>query len=267
MAADLRHDRQHSFCSLVVLLSELAFALPQSLYMEEQVHLLHHLTTTKSILSIVCDATTVVPLPFKRRKPQVKSRVWPKPSNKLWFQEKSDAELHSFTSRFAPGFFNPSTKGNIFKHQSHQPGFACQSTQKPPLLCVFFFLHCKACNNLLSLWLDLNSLTCSCLLDTVSLIGPEHMLGRSNHRASPWCLRANGRREMVSVDLLSPGGGRKCTARTVGTSVVSIVNPLCFGDRTWLRLSMDQKIEALEESWLTDSHSHVPTVPTRHCYQ
>lgn len=52
--------------------------------------------------------------------------------------------------------------------------------------------------------MDLNSLKCFSLLDTVDLIGWECILGMPNHRASPWSLSANGRRKMVSVVSLSP---------------------------------------------------------------
>lgn len=72
-----------------------------------------------------------------------------------------------------------------------------------PLAFLFFTLGNIHLNNLVSLWLDLNSLTCFSLLDTVNLIGRECMLGMPNHRASPWSLPANGRRKMVPVISLS----------------------------------------------------------------
>lgn len=71
----------------------------------------------------------------------------------------------------------------------------------------------------MSLSLDLNRITCFCLMDTVNLIGWECMLARSNHRATPWSLAANGRRKMVSAVSLSP---REKATRWKGQSA-----PIC----------------------------------------
>lgn len=128
MATDLRRDRQCRFRSLAGFLSESALAaairhhggiwwssciswLPR----RENLQLLH------PFLSLRCNHH--VHARFERHKLQMISRDWLIPFDELGLQEKSEAELHSFTSRFALSVFNPSTKGNIFKHQSDQPGF------------------------------------------------------------------------------------------------------------------------------------------------
>lgn len=82
---------------------------------------------------------------------------------------------------------------------------------------LFFTLWNINLNNLVSLWLDLNSLTCFSLLDTVNLIGQECMLGMPNHRASPRSLPTNGRRKMVSVISLSLREGGNKPPGPVGT--------------------------------------------------
>lgn len=78
----------------------------------------------------------------------------------------------------------------------------------------------------MGLWLDLNSLTCFSLLDTVSVIGPECTQGMPNHGTSPWSSAANGREKMVSVISLSLREEGD-PARTFGTDKPS--SELCDG--------------------------------------
>lgn len=70
---------------------------------------------------------------------------------------------------------------------------------------------------------------------------------------------------MVSVDLLSPGGGGNAVPGQLAQTGASIADPLDVGDNTWLRLSADQEMETREESrsvHSTESHSHERRTPT-----
>lgn len=187
--------------------------LQRSLSMGDWMKLLHSLTISKRrtfsccILSLRCDATTMFTHSSSAVTCKWKAELGRYPSMNSAFKRRVMLNfIHSHHASLWVSLTRPqrATFSNANQISLDLP--ACPLINLPPRSLVFVLWNIHL-NNLLSLWLDLNSLTSSSLLDTVSLIGREHTLGRPNHGASPWCLRANGRREMVSVDLLSPGEG------------------------------------------------------------
>lgn len=151
-----------------------------------------------------------------------------------------------------------------FKHQSELSGFSHSSTRKPfPPGFLFFTQWNIHLNNLVSLWLDLNSLTCFSLLDTVKTIGQECMLCMPNHRASPRSLPANGRKKMVSVISLSLREGGEHAARTVGANMLSSglynIQSVYVWDNLWSQIKSvarrEERRAGLRSSPQQDQHS------------